>query len=77
MEIGYDDIRRLLDLWQLRLPVVRDMKAIGRDLFQISQTQTLAVISPKRKPKLYEVEANPHLSEQRPLALQSYWTETV
>ncbi len=63
-------VTQLMSLWQVEVPVVRDVQAVGRDLFQIPWTPTLVVLDAQHKLHIFEVGANPNLVAELPQVLE-------
>lgn len=68
--VGQDQLRALIDRWGVRLPVVRDGEAFGRDVFRIPWTPTVVVLDPRGTVQLFEVGANPDLEQNLPPVLR-------
>lgn len=64
------ELRSLLDMWQVSVPVVRDTEAYGRDLFHIPWAPTLIVLDADNKLHIFEVGANDKLTTELPQVLQ-------
>ncbi len=48
---------------RLRLPLVRDLSAVGRDALDVSEAPTVVVLDGQRRLQLFEVGANPQIKE--------------
>jgi hypothetical protein len=55
--------------WGVELAVLRDLDACGRDVFAVPWAPTLVVLDCKGVVQVFEVGANPYLSEQLPVVL--------
>ncbi len=65
-----EQIRALCSTWQVELPIVRDLQALGRDLFHVPWAPTLVVLDGKDAVQIYEVGANPNLVAELPQVLE-------
>ena len=65
-----EQIQSLARAWQVELPVVRDLAAVGRDLFQIPWAPTLVVLDGDNVVQNYEVGVNANLVAELPLVLE-------
>lgn len=63
-------VRDLVKKWNVDLPVVRDLEAIGRDRFQIEGAPTLVVIDAEGTVQVVETGANPELGKELPVILE-------
>lgn len=63
-------LRTLTRQWHVNLPVVRDVQAFGRDLFQIPWAPTLVVLDAENAVQIYEVGANPNLVAELPQVIE-------
>jgi hypothetical protein len=63
-------LAQLMQLWQIQVPVTRDLQAFGRDVFHIPWAPTLVVLDEKNAVQIFEVGANPHLAEELPQVLE-------
>jgi hypothetical protein len=63
-------LRELVDGWGVKLPIVRDLEAFGRDVFQIPWAPTLTTLDSRGTVQTFEVGANPNLSEDLMNVLQ-------
>jgi hypothetical protein len=73
--MGHQDVRNLASAWGIPIRVVRDLDAVGRDVFAVEQAPTLIVTSPhpvtnRDTVQLVEVGSHPDLGEQLPLVLE-------
>lgn len=68
--LSSDQIRQLVTAWGVTLPVVRDLTAAGRDQLDIAQAPTLVVLDGQRRLQMFEIGANPNLSQTLTLVLQ-------
>ncbi len=64
--VGNQQLARLTDSWHLGLPIVRDLAACGRDVFDIPGAPTVVVLDPRGVVQGFEVGANPALAEVLP-----------
>jgi|GEM_PF-979841 len=65
--------QRIIDLtkdWKLKLPVVRDLEAYGRDVFRIPVAPTLVALDGRGRLHLFEAGPNAELNVQLPLKLK-------
>ncbi len=65
-----EQLQTLCDKWQVELPVVRDLEALGRDLFQVPWAPTVVVLDGDNVVQIYEVGANPNLVAELPQVLE-------
>ncbi len=63
-------VQALTASWQIDLPIVRDLQALGRDLFQIPWAPTLIVLDGNNVVQIFEVGANPNLVAELPQVLE-------
>ncbi|MCO6455699.1 MAG: TlpA family protein disulfide reductase [Pirellulaceae bacterium] len=63
-------LQKLLDQWQVELPLVRDLEAFGRDLFAIPAAPTLIVLDRQGQVQVFEVGTSEELAEQLPELVQ-------
>ena len=63
-------IAAMLNHWKVHVPGARDLKATGRDMLGITQAPSLAVIDAEGKMQIFEIGANPKLSQELPIILQ-------
>ena len=63
------ELEKLLSTWNVELPVLRDLDACGRDVFQIPGMPTLILLDATGTVQVFEVGANAHLAEQLPVVL--------
>lgn len=68
--VGNQQLARLTDSWKLGLPIVRDLAACGRDVFDIPGAPTVVVLDPRGVVQAFEVGANPSLAEILPHVLR-------
>jgi hypothetical protein len=68
--VGNQQLARLTDSWKLGLPIVRDLAAYGRDVFDIPGAPTVVVLDPRGVVQAFEVGANPALGEILPHVLR-------
>ncbi len=57
------ELRTLAKRWGLKMPVVRDLKTFGRDLFQIDLAPTLVVLDVKGRVQVFERGSSPNLAD--------------
>ena len=62
-------LQSLLESWQVNVPLLRDLAACGRDVFQIPFAPTLVVLDRAGLVQIFEVGANPRLAEELPVVL--------
>ncbi|MCA9187716.1 MAG: hypothetical protein R3E01_15815 [Pirellulaceae bacterium] len=67
--MSHRDIENLRQRWGLEFRVVRDLSAVGRDLFHIDRAPTMVVLSPQRQVQLFEVGGDQQLQVQLPVVL--------
>ena len=65
-----EQIAELMKVWQVSVPVVRDLEAVGRDLFQIPWAPTMIVLDGSNVLHIFEVGANPNLVAELPQVLE-------
>ena len=65
-----EEVQDLVDGWDVSVPVVRDLDAVGRDVFDIPGAPTLVVLDAKGTVQIFEVGANPDLAVQLPRILE-------
>ncbi|MBM4091891.1 MAG: DUF2092 domain-containing protein [Planctomycetes bacterium] len=63
-------LAQLIALWQLKVPVVRDLQAYGRDLFRVPGAPTVVVLDGKNVVQIFEVGANPNLVVELPQIIE-------
>lgn len=68
--VSATQIEALAKLWDVSLPIVRDLNAHGRDLFQFQGSPALLVLNANGVVQIVEVGANPQLSEELPAILE-------
>jgi hypothetical protein len=68
--VGNRELARLAEDWNLAMPVVRDLEAFGRDIFQIPGAPTVIVLDPRGVVQAVAVGANPSLGESLPDVLR-------
>lgn len=64
--VGNRQLHRLAEDWGLTMPVVRDLEAYGRDIFQIPGAPTVVVLNAQGVVQAFEVGANPTLEDSLP-----------
>ena len=52
--------------WGVHVPLVRDLRAFGRDRFAIPGAPALVILDAQGVMQVYEVGANPNLSDELP-----------
>ena len=57
------DLRAVAERWQITLPIVRDLEAYGRDVFEIPWAPTTVVLDAKGVVQHFEVGSSPQLAE--------------
>jgi hypothetical protein len=62
--VGNSDLNALASRWGTSVPIVRDLEAFGRDVFQVPWAPTLVILDKRGVVQAFEVGANPQLSEQ-------------
>lgn len=60
--ISNDELRALLAPWNISTPIVRDLGAYGRDLFDIRVAPSLVVLDARGAVQVHESGANPQLA---------------
>ncbi len=60
----------LAQSWHVDLPMARDPKALGRDLFKVPWAPTVVVLDANNIVQIYEVGANPNLVAELPQVLE-------
>ena len=70
MALPTAQLQDLTQAWGVRLPIVRDLQAFGRDVFRIPYAPTVVVLDRQGIVHLFEVGANPKLNENVSLVLQ-------
>jgi hypothetical protein len=68
--VGNSELETLAARWRIGLPIVRDLKAFGRDVFQIPWAPTLIILDKQGVVQAYEVGASPQLAENVRAMLQ-------
>ena len=66
---SHEDLKALLRTWNVSVPLLRDLEACGRDVFQIPWAPTLVILDAQGQVQVFEVGANPYLTEQLPVVL--------
>lgn len=69
-EFSDDKLRDLAANWGLKLPLVRDLQAHGRDIFHIPWAPTWVALDAAGTVQVFEAGANPQLAEQFSQTLQ-------
>ena len=64
------DIRQIAADWAIPFPVVRDIQAHGRDVFEIAVSPSLVAIDAQGVVQLVEQGVDPQLREQLPIVLE-------
>ncbi len=59
-----DDLQRLLQSWEVDLPVVRDLEAFGRSVFRIESQPTIVVLDGQGRVQIYQVGGDVELAAQ-------------
>jgi len=62
-------IEDLMKMWQIQIPVVRDLEAYGRDVFHIPWAPTLVVLNGDNRLHIFEVGVNKDLPTELPQVL--------
>ncbi|MBW3598439.1 MAG: hypothetical protein KY475_14355 [Planctomycetes bacterium] len=57
-----DEVRRLAESWGVTMPIIRDLGAYGRDVFDIRVAPSLVVLDTKGVVQIHESAANPQLA---------------
>jgi proteasome lid subunit RPN8/RPN11 len=65
-----DRLRELGQQWKVDVPLLRDLEACGRDVFQIPGAPTLVVLDPKGAVQVFEAGTDSALIEQLPEVLR-------
>ncbi len=65
-----EQVQALCQAWQVEVPILRDLQALGRDLFGVPWAPTLVVLDGKDTVQIYEVGANPNLVAELPQVLE-------
>lgn len=60
----------LFAAWNVRLPILRDLAAVGRDIFGVEALPAIVVLDRHGAVQLFEVTYNPQLAEQLGLAIE-------
>lgn len=68
--VGNQQLDRLRQDWGLTMPVVRDLEAYGRDVFQIPGAPTVVILDTEGVVQAFEVGANPELEAHLPNLIQ-------
>jgi hypothetical protein len=68
--VGNSSLRSLGEQWDVRIPMVRDLEAFGRDVFRIPWAPTLVILDAKGIVQAFEVGANPDLAAHLPETLR-------
>jgi thiol-disulfide isomerase/thioredoxin len=68
--VSNEQIQQLSELWQVDVPVVRDVEAHGRDLFQIPWAPTMVILDKSNTVQIVEIGANPNLVAELPQVLE-------
>jgi hypothetical protein len=69
-EVGHSQVRLLAQRWNVRLPLVRDLEAFGRDVFRIPWAPTVVVLDARGVVQIFEVGANLDRVERLTTALR-------
>jgi hypothetical protein len=70
LSVTDEQVAALARTWQVELPIVRDVEAVGRDVFQVPWAPTLVVLDRDNVVQIYEVGANPNLVGELPQILE-------
>ncbi len=62
-------IASLMQLWQVQIPVVRDLEAYGRDVFHIPWAPTMVILDSENTLHIFEVGYNQLLAQELPQVL--------
>ncbi len=68
--VSNEQIESLCQAWQVDVPVLRDLEALGRDLFQVPWAPTMVVLDGRNVVQIVEVGANPNLVAELPQVLE-------
>ena len=68
--VSHAQIQALMRRWGSDVPVVRDLQAFGRDVFQVPFAPTLVVLDARGIVQIFEVGANPNLAAELPARLR-------
>ena len=68
-EISTERLKGLLRQWQVELPMLRDVLACGRDVFDIPWAPSLIVLDEEGAVQIFQVGANPDLGRELPVIL--------
>jgi hypothetical protein len=68
--VGNSELEALAARWGTSIPMVRDLEAFGRDIFQVPWAPTLVILDRRGVVQAFAVGANPELSEQVGSVLQ-------
>lgn len=68
--MSHAQVQALVRQWGVDIPVVRDLEAFGRDIFQIPYAPTLVVMDARGVVQIVEVGANPNLATELPSRLR-------
>ncbi|MCH2128545.1 MAG: hypothetical protein MK179_05345, partial [Pirellulaceae bacterium] len=63
---GDEELHRLLESWQVDLPLVRDLGAFGRDAFGVPAAPTTVVLDTNNRVQVFEVGVRPDVEEFLP-----------
>ena len=66
---SHQDIAVMMQQWGVQIPMVRDLRAFGRDLFALPGAPALVVLDENGIVQAYQVGANPNLAEELPVVL--------
>ncbi len=67
---SHAEIARLMREWRVTIPLVRDLRAFGRDLFAIPGAPALVVLDRNGVVQLFQVGVNPELATELPAILE-------
>lgn len=68
--VSHAQVRALTRRWGSDVPLVRDLQAFGRDVFQVPFAPTLVVMNARGIVQVFEVGANPNLAAELPNRLR-------
>ncbi|MEX2176352.1 MAG: TlpA disulfide reductase family protein [Pirellulaceae bacterium] len=58
------ELRKLLADWRVDLPIVRDLEAFGKNVFQIDMQPTIVVLDEQGRIQVFQTGGSPQLGEQ-------------
>ncbi len=68
--VGQQTLEAQMRQWRIGVPLLRDLRACGRDVFGVPAAPTLVVLDAQGVVQIFEVGANPNLEGELPIVLE-------